>query len=650
MKIIKDYLSGKEIDITHKPEEIVRQEILRDLHIVYGYPKENMATEVSITSGTTEVTDVMTGKAKRADVVIYKDSRQNYDEIYIIVECKQREVTAGEKQVKSYGNNTTASIVIWSNGVEMKIWQRQKPVKYGYKPRLYIPRYGEDYGQKKILKNDLRPAVDLQLKFKKIHNNIYANTKSSDKTWVFNQMLYILFIKMYDEKLFDDECRFYISDKEEQSILETGKSESFESRIKKLFQEVKTSAGFSDVFSGREEIELYWEQVAYIVSEFEYLSLLYTDVKGEAFQAFINNYFRGDAGQFFTPDPIKSMVVEIMNPHPNKDIVFDPACGSGGFLVSTINHFRHMIKIREGLIRSDGIIKNDSELSNQEKKLLSGQIKEVAGRNILGCDFDNNLTKIAKMYMVMVDDGHAGIFTANSLEKLKILAEKTGRIRKECCNVIMTNPPFGAKGKISRKDILENFELGYRWKQDKATKIYTISEKIEKNLLGGKKKGDGQIPDVLFIERCYEFLQPGGRLAIVLPDGDLSNQTLAYVRQWLTSKMLVVGVISLPPHTFVPFGAGPKSSVLICVKPLKNCAVPDKYPVFFSRLNKIGYDVRGKVVYRRDKNGNVIGKDGKVIDQDEESISTYGEVDTDIPDLIDKWKDFAKKNIYVNWW
>lgn len=641
--IIKDYLTGKEIDITHKPEEVVRQNYLRVLHEEYGYPKECMATEIPIKNGSSEVCDVVTGNPKRADIVIYKDGSQKYDEIYIIVECKQPKVDDGEAQAKSYGNCTTASIVVWTNGEDVKYWERTKPVHYGYKVKLYLPRYGEYYGQKKIMKNELKPAADLQLKFRKIHNYIYANTQSSDKTQVFNQMLYLIFIKMYDEKTYDEECKFYISDNEENEVLSSGESDSFRKRIFDLFDEVKSSALFSDVFSGKEDIELSLEQVAYVVSELEYLSLLYTDVKGEAFQAFINNYFRGDAGQFFTPDPIKNMMVNILKPAPTKDIVYDPACGSGGFLVSTITWFRECIKKKLGYVNADGEAKKDTELSQEEKLLVSSQIKDLAGRNILGSDFDNHLTRIAKMYMIMVDDGHSGIFTANSLIKMSELTAKTGRIKEGCCDVILTNPPFGSKGKINRKDILENYDLGYKWKKDTTTKVYTITDKVEKNLLGGKKKGDGQIPDVLFIERCYSFLKPGGRMGIVLPDGDLSNQTLEYVRQWLVERMIVAGVISLPAHTFVPFGAGPKSSVLICVKP-KNGKVPDNYPVFFGKLSKIGYDVSGKTLYKRNENGEIIDADNNVISKDDKDWMQKAVVDSDIPELIADWNSFYEEN------
>lgn len=649
--IIHDYLTGKEIDITHKPEELVRQNYLKELVEEYEYPKENIATEVPITFGRDVVKDINKNSPKRADIVIYKTSKKKYDEIYIIVETKKKDEENGEAQVKSYGNASTASIVIWTNETETKYWEKTNQINGNtYQPKLTLPKYNHYYNEKdfKLLKKDLLPASDLQVKFKKIHNNIYANTKSSDKTSVFNQMLYILFIKLYDEKLFKPECQFYISENEQNEILKTGNSTSFTKRIKTLFNNVKQSTDFSDVFSGKEEIELLPEQVAYIVSEIQYLALLYTDVKGEAFQAFINNYFRGDAGQFFTPDPIKKMMVQILKPEPVTDVIIDPACGSGGFLVTTIEYFKNLIKIREGIIDSNGSPLPDRMLSRQQKELVAGQVKTIANKNILGVDFDNNLTKIAKMYMVMVDDGHSGIFTHNSLTNFKELAE-TGRIKPECASVVMTNPPFGTKGKINRKDILENFDLGYKWKKDKKSQKYILLEQTEQNLQGASGKSSGQIPDVLFIERSYELLKPGGRMGIVLPDGDLSNESLEYVRQWIVDHLLVVGVISLPGLTFVPFGAGPKSSVLICIKPRKGENIPEDYPVFFAQVDSIGYDVRGVTTYKYNDKGQVIDKEGNPIIGNKGAIAKYGMIDTDIPDVIKAWDKFAEKNKMIYW-
>lgn len=632
-KIIIDYLTGKEIDVTKKPEELVRQEYIKRLAEEYGYPKNHIAKEVAI--------NAFSGKhIGWADIVIYKDEKQNKDNAYIIVECKKQDRKEGEDQLKDYARLTSCDIAVWHNGSDDTLyWQVIDKPKNKFEPRIYLPRYGEFYGDKKILKKELRPASDLQKRFSRIHDHIYANTKSSDKTWVFNQMLYLIFAKMYDEKQFTDKCEFFINDKEAKEILDRSKSESFRKRLWGLFERVKTDPDFEDVFSGREEIELEQEQVAYIISELEYLSILYTDVKGEAFQAFINNYFRGDAGQFFTPDPIKHLVVKILDPQPD-EVVLDPACGSSGFLVAAINHFRNLLKKRDGLTDKDNNPLSDTDIEPKDKKLLAKEIKAIADKHIKGIDFDNNLTKIAKMYMVMVDDGHTGIHTINSLLPFSEIEKATNKdIKREVADVIMTNPPFGSKGKIGRKEILSNFDFGYKWTKDKETGEFKV-EKVEKNLVGGKKKGDGQVPDILFIERCVELLKSNGRMAIVLPDGDLTNQNTEFVRYWLKGKVQIVAVISLPQETFVPFGAGVKPSVLIVKKskPLPE----EKYPVFFAEMGKIGYDIRGRKTFKRNEQGEVVNSKGEVINQSQESIEKYGAVDTDEPVILENWEKFRK--------
>jgi 16S rRNA (cytosine1402-N4)-methyltransferase len=150
------------------------------------------------------------------------------------------------------------------------------------------------------------------------------------------------------------------------------------------------------------------------------------------------------------------------------------------------------------------------------------------------------------------------------------------------------------------------------------------------------------------LDTMIDHLKPGGRMGIVLPDGDLSNQTLEYVRQWMIERMMIVGVISLPAHTFVPFGAGPKSSVLICVKP-KDGKVPEDYPVFFGKLSKIGYDVSGKVQYKRNEKGELIDIDGNLIDEKDEISLQKRVIDTDIPELIESWNSFCENNKQYIW-
>jgi len=634
------YIRG--LEITETPEEKVRQEYARQLVEEYGYPKENIDLEVPIQIGRDD--------KKRADIVIYpspqdKDRRENH---YIIVECKEPDAKLpdGEPQLKGYVNSTTAQIGVWTNGLEIKYWKRLKePDRYEEKANL--PRYGEQYGDKKIMKKDLRPSSNLQAKFDRIHNDIYANYKAGNKAKVFYQVIYLLFAKIQDEKSFDKECKFVIYDREWDDILATGKSKAFENRVFDLFNEAKSRQEFKDIFDGSEKIEIPTRQIANVVREFENITILDTDIKGEAFQSFLGAYFRGDAGQFFTPDPIKKLVVEMLEPEPD-EVVLDPACGSSGFLVFAVNYFRDLVKKQRGWLDENGNPIKDSELTKDQREILRGNIKEYATTHIKGIDFDNDLTKVAKMYMVMIDDGHTGIWTSNALIPYSELGKNTNQtITRESIDIIMTNPPFGSKGKVSDQNILADYDFGYTWKKDKAT------GEFEKGKLLAGKKGGGQVPDILFIERCIGLLKEGGRMAIVLPDGDLTNQNTEFVRAWLKDKVQIISVVSLPQETFVPFGAGVKSSVLFIKKP-KDGKLPEKYPIFFANIERIGYDIRGRKTYKRNNKGEVVDwedrpieyltdKKGKKTKQDPLLVEMQGALDTDVPEILKEWDKFKKQ-------
>ena len=655
-KNIIRYLTGEEIDVTNKPEEIVRQEYIKRLVEEYGYPKEDIAEEVPIYYGVgnSEVKDVETGKPKRADIVVYRNTKdkENNKRHYVIIECKKKEEDTGEQQVKSYGNVTRCPVIIWHNGLETRYW-KIKTEPNDWEIVVYLPKFGKNYGDKKILKKDLRPATNLQASFKRIHNDIYANMKSGNKAKVFYQVVYLLFAKLQDEKEHKAECEFIIYDREFKEIQEKGDSESFRKRILGLFEKVKTRPEYRNVFDGDEKLEIPLLQIAYIVSEMEYITILKTDVKGEAFQAFLSNHFRGDAGQFFTPDPLKSFMVEILNPQPD-EIVLDPACGSSGFLVFTIKHYRNSLKIQRGWVNSDNTPKDDNELSYEEKEILKLEIKNIANVHLKGIDFDNDLTKVAKMYMVMIDDGHSGIHTCDSLLHFKEIEKLTeGDIRKESADIILTNPPFGTKGKVKKRDILENFDFGHKWSEDKNGNF------VKGDLLEAKGKSGGQVPDILFIERCIDFLKPGGRMGIVLPDGDLNNRNTAFVRYWLEKKIQIVAIISVPSIAFDPYGAkGIKTSVLFIKKPKKKLL--DNYPIFFANLEFIGYDTSNKPIYVTNESGEVLDKNGKVIDykvnkkgekikQDEENIRFFGAIENDIPQMLKDWNKFYKENKIYLW-
>jgi len=633
------YIRG--IEIVETPEEKVRQDYARRLVEEFGYPKEFIDVEVPIKLGRDE--------SKKADIVVYrsKQDREKRENHYIIVECKEPDIKYpdGESQLKSYINATTTQIGVWTNGVEFKYWKRLKEPDR-YEEKGYLPKYGQEYGDKKILKKELRPSSNLQATFKRIHDNIYANYKSGRKEKVFYQVIYLLFAKIQDEKSRNAECEFVIYDREWDEIRDKDTSRTFQKRIFDLFEQAKSREEFKSIFDGSEKIEIPIRQIANVVSEFENITVLDTDVKGEAFQAFLSGYFRGDAGQFFTPDPIKKLVVEMLEPEPD-EVVLDPACGSSGFLVFAINHFRNLTKKQKGWVDTKDKPLNDVELTPDQREILRGQTKEYASTHIKGVDFDNDLTKVAKMYMVMTDDGHTGIWTSNALIPFEEFTKNTkGTITPESADIITTNPPFGSKGKVEDQNILSEYDFGFSWKKDKETGEF----KKEKLLAG--KKGGGQVPDILFIERCLLLLKKGGRMGIVLPDGDLTNQNTEFVRAWLKNKAQIVAVVSLPQETFVPFGAGVKSSVLFLKKPKGK--TPERYPIFFANLQKIGYDIRGRKTYKRNEKGEVADDEGRIIEyltdrkgnktkQDPALIELKGALDTDVPDVLREWVKFKKE-------
>ena len=273
-------------------------------------------------------------------------------------------------------------------------------------------------------------------------------------------------------------------------------------------------------------------------------------------------------------------------------------------------------------------------LSKQEKEnpnLLANFTKEYAENYIRGIDINPRLARVAKMRMVLEDDGHTGIFSTDALDsfsKIKSRAQEMGatKIKEEGFELLFTNPPFGSQGKVKNKAILGQYELAYRWQKDKETRRWQKQ---------ANKIMDDQVPDILFIERCLQFLASYGKMAILLPDGDLTNSSLGYVRQWIRDNARILAVVSLPQETFVPYGAGVKASVLFLQKlPKKELEVLKKkdYPIFMGIIEKIGYDIRGRDIYKRNERGEIIKKDGEPV------------IDEDVSLIIEEFKKFKEKH------
>jgi len=420
-------------------------------------------------------------------------------------------------------------------------------------------------------RQELHPATNLSSIFDECHNYIYAN-EGLLKDKIFHEIVKLLVMKLDDEPTPPKRnLQFGITSTEYRSILANAPS-SFEPRMNKLFDAVKKKyvSFFSD-----SSLKLKPLTLAYVVSRLQHVSLSDTpgDVKGQAFQVFVYKNQRGDRGEFFTPFPIVRLAVEMIDPKPNETVI-DPACGSGGFLIQAISH---VAKQFPTLPKSD-YVKN----------------------HIRGIEFNPDVALSAMIRLAF--EGGIG----NEITCLNALLENDQL--NNAFDIVLTNPPFGSKGKVEDQKILKSYLLARRW-----NKTANAEWKVTSNVL------PGQSPEILFIEKCLRLLRPGGRMAIVLPDGLLQNVSNNHIRFWIRSQAKVLAVVSIPQEAFVPFGTGIKTSLLI----LQKLPSPAER-IFMAKIRRIGYDVKGQPVYKRDATGKFLTSSSSrfIVDDDVHEIAT----------------------------
>lgn len=594
---IKCLITGKMRKET--PEELVRQEFCRMLLDVYKYPKDNIELEFPIQIGRS---------TKRADIVVFHSNQKTQNNVYIVIETKSDKEHDGVEQVYSYMSASTAEFGVWTNGTGIKYFQKNRKQSNRITEIPDIPKFKQSIDAVgKYKKSDLVPCTDLKGIFEKCNNYFYVNQGlTQDKR--FTEMLKLLFIKIEDEKKYLNEyCDFYITPQER----ETDKGlQNCRERIETLYDAVKNRFKKDNIFEKEDNIKLNDRCLSFAVAELQKYSLLETnlDVKGVAFETFVGANLRGEHGEFFTPREVVEMAVKMINPQPD-ELVLDPACGSGGFLVYTLKHVREIYKNSLG--------KNTN--LNLEKINM-----EYAERFIRGIDFNPDLARVAKMNMVLNDDGHTGLFHFDSLTPFEEWpTDMLEKIPPNGVDIILTNPPFGDKCKIDDKRILMNFDLGHKWIFDEESNRWIKTNEVV----------NSSIPDILFIERCLELLKPGGRMAIVLPDGILGNSKLGYVRQYILEKAFILAIVDCPVETFLP-SVDTKTSVLF-LKKKKDPTDTQTFDVFMAIAKTCGHDRRGKVIYKRDYDGNIIYENGKPV------------IDNDLIDIAREFGEYAKsKNLF----
>ncbi|MFK5958960.1 MAG: N-6 DNA methylase [Lutibacter sp.] len=539
----------------NNPEEKVQAETFLTLTLIYGYPVNRILQFVSVQMGS---------ETKEADLIVYNDDE--HEETHILVECKKEDLTDQQfviavDQAYSYAVAEGAKYVWTTSRIKNQYYEvpDNKP-----KSRIEIPDIPQ-FGFNKLApykyvkggesKTDAEPTNILQepsenAKQKFFELEVVSESEltkifiqSHQALWgggqrnpsvAFDELDKLIFCKIWDEK-----HPRKIGEPYDFQLFKDEAPEDLLNRIKKIYAIGEKEA--PEVF--KDGISLSPQETLTIVKYFQRINLNKTDLdsKGKAFETFMGSYFRGDFGQYFTPRPIVKFIVDSL-PINHKSRVLDTSCGSGGFLLFALD------KVREQASEFYDPIKDEKDHYTHWH--------DFAEKNLFGIEINDQIARTAKMNMIIHDDGHTNVIASDGLLSDVELQEnsKNFEFKYNSFDFIITNPPFGSSIKQTEKAYLNQYNFGKK-------ELDWLNTKTEK-----EKARPSQSTEVLFLEQCHKFLAEGGYLAVVIPDGILTNSSMQYVRDNLEEMYRIVSVVSMPQTAFSATGAGVKSSVLFLRK------------------------------------------------------------------------------------
>lgn len=574
---VKCQIRDKDIKLTD--EELVRQLYINKLISEYNYPKDKMKLEYSVSFGL---------EKKRADIVIFDKSETTSP--YIIVELKKPKLKDGKEQLKSYCNATGAPIGVWTNGGQISFYHRKDPNFFEDLPN--IPTYDEklsdilserwtidDLISKDKLITEKKSLKDLILE---MEDEVLANAGVD----VFEEVFKLIFTKLYDEMESGRNTTRHLE------FRNYGDTETeLKDKIQKLFDKAKNK--WDGVFSEDAKILLSPSHLSVCVSSLQDVKLFNSnlDVVDDAFEYLMSKSSKGEKGQYFTPRYVIDMCVKMLNPKADETMI-DPASGSCGFPVHTIFYVWKQILKEKGIEQSH-------LFTSQEKP---AECTDYVNDKVFAIDFDEKAVRVARTLNLIAGDGQTNVLHLNTLDyerwedttktedwtdtynegwkKLKKLRTAKNSDYSFEFDILMANPPFA--GDIKESRIIAKYELG-------------------KNAKGKYQSKVGR--DILFIERNLNFLKPGGRMAIVLPQGRFNNSSDKYIRDFIAERCRILAVVGLHGNVFKPH-TGTKTSVLFVQKwDEKLCPKKEDYPIFFATMQEPSKDNSGDKIFVKDKDG-----------------------------------------------
>ena len=538
------------------PEEQVQAETFLKLVLTYGYDQKRIRLFVPV---------VMGSSTKEADIIVYNDD--GHKSPHIVVECKKQEVselefTQAVEQGFSYAVAEGAKYVWITSGIKDEYYQvpTEKP-----KERITItdiPQSGVEtlarfkYAKgggisngQKLFELTVVTEDELTRRFKQAHQSLWGGGELNPSE-AFDELDKLIFCKIWDEKKarkvgepYDFQI-FSVAPKanEKEEERKQRENKQLSERIKALYEEGRRAD--AEVF--KDDIRLSPEKLRTVVGYLESINLGETDLdsKGRAFETFMGAFFRGDFGQYFTPRPIVKFIVDVL-PIKHNSLVLDTSCGSGGFLLHALEKVR-----REANEYYPNYQTNPKEYNQHYQHWHN-----FAQSNLFGIEINEQIARVAKMNMIIHDDGHTNVIAADGLRDSEDLIKRTENkgFTYNRFDFVITNPPFGSVIKQTEQAYISQYSFAMKavdWLNPK-------SRTTER---------DSQSTEVLFLEQCHRFLKEGGYLAMVVPDGILTNSSLQYVREGIEEKYRIVAVVSMPQTAFSATGAGVKSSVLFLKK------------------------------------------------------------------------------------
>lgn len=646
---ILDYITGR--PLAGNDKERVRQRIARAMFHEYGISVDDMEPDFRVK---------VEGSTKKIDIAIFEPGSEHIAQnVRRLVVC-QKEPKIGDKGAykmrdheqaeKEFGVLHAAMTELadckyglWTNGLEFFFFATTRTrFDVKFKPIGDWPMGDESIGTRDVVSHARMRRADpemLRTAFRRCHNFIHGN-EGMPKDAAFWQFLYLIFAKMYDERQPTDARRFWAGPTEQ---FEEAGRKAIRKRVLPLFEEVKKK--HASIFRGNEEISLTDRALAFMVNELAKYDFGRTDVdaKGAAYQEIVGTNLRGDRGQYFTPRGAIKLMIEMLAPKATERVL-DPACGTGGFLVATLDYLNR--RFHEEAQVAIGNESTDEFLSIRER------MAEFVKNKLFAADDDQFLVRAAQMNIVMSANAEAGLFHMNSLEfprgdKPGAAAAAKG-IPFGTIDVLVTNPPFGADIPINDPHILRHFDLAHTWE----------------GASGNGFRNTGRLqasvpPEILFVEQCVRWLRPGGRMGIVVPNGILGNPGDEHIRHWIVRHCWVLASVELPVEAFL---VDAKVNILPSLLFLKRKSQAEMqaddlgsakaYPIFFAVADNIGFDRRGNVLYRRSPIGEELVED--VVES--ESIRIGGRsvtrtltrkqkvVEDDLPRIAEAYREFRKVN------